>query len=377
MTWKIVRSLLLTAIICAAALSHLPVEIFGVSSAASQDTRQEDREVAARFAPIFYQGLGDRPRNDYITGFDFDGDWRGDNNWDNADNRRFPLRANVYYAVSETTTHLFIHYAVFHPRDYKGGEHGILLSELLRQGAKHGGKYDPTGQLAEAVLAHENDMEGCLVVVAKNGDDLERASVAFVETLAHDRFLKYAPEGAQQSGFDTVSLEGQRARLYVEPKGHGVEAYRGGESHRPRNGTLKYSFAGRADDPEQYHQDAVAYDLVSLSTTLWSQARESVNQTYGRVDDYGSMTLSVVRKDGRKQESKVKLGKRGSAFLGAVGASNMARPPWGWFDRSARGEPLGAWFFDPAQTIKRHFNRGTEFSTSYTYAPFLGITRQK
>ncbi|MDX6272339.1 MAG: hypothetical protein QOD28_3562, partial [Acidobacteriota bacterium] len=47
-----------------------------------------DREIASQFAPVFRQGVGDKRRYDYITNFDFDGDWRGDNNWDNADNAR-------------------------------------------------------------------------------------------------------------------------------------------------------------------------------------------------------------------------------------------------------------------------------------------------
>ena len=76
-----------------------------------------DREIAARFAPVFYQALGDKPRSDYITNFDFDGDWLGNNNWRNTDNLKFPLRAYVYYSVSETQTHYFIHYAVFNRAD--------------------------------------------------------------------------------------------------------------------------------------------------------------------------------------------------------------------------------------------------------------------
>lgn len=79
-----------------------------------------DLALAARYAPVFYQGLGQTPRFDYITNFDFDGDWRGDNNWQNADDPRFPLAAWVYFSVCETATHYFIHYAVFHPRDWKG-----------------------------------------------------------------------------------------------------------------------------------------------------------------------------------------------------------------------------------------------------------------
>src|SRR4051812_41075251 len=92
-----------------------------VYSQGTQANAARDREIAARFAPIFYQGLGPTKRSDYITNFDFDGDWRGDNNWANAEDRRFSMKAYVYYGVSETPTHFFIHYAVFHPRDYKGG----------------------------------------------------------------------------------------------------------------------------------------------------------------------------------------------------------------------------------------------------------------
>ena len=170
-------------------------------------------EIAAAFAPVFYQGLGDNARADYITNFDFDGDWRGDNNWANADDKRFPLRAYVYYAVSETPTHFLVHYALFHPRDYKGGgTKGVILSEAIKEGARMGGRYDPTGLSSEAVLAHENDMEGCLVVAAKSGgDDPKNARVVYVETLGHDRFQKYAAEGAGASNFKSFAAEGGRA----------------------------------------------------------------------------------------------------------------------------------------------------------------------
>ncbi len=355
----------------------LTARVVAVSRVDSQSDQQRDLEIASRFAPIFYQGLGDDEYQDYIRNFDFDGDWRGDNNWTNADNRRFPLRASVYFAVSETETHFFIHYAVFHPRDYKGGESGTLLSGIIREGARLGGKYDPTGQLEEAALAHENDMEGCLVVVARNGNDLQQASIVYVETIAHNRILKYVPQDSAASSFDVVVLEEQRPRLYIEPKGHGIEAYRGGKNQSPQNGILIYDLRGQASDPTENRQANKRYDLIPLFTTLWPRAHRGVNETYGVAHDYGRVTVSVIRKDGRKVESQVRLGPLGSAFLGRVGAPNMARPPWGWFDRDARDQPPGSWFFDPARAIKRHFNRGGEFSTSYIYAPFLGVQRVK
>ena len=105
-----------------------------------------DHQIAARFAPVFHQALGSSPRYDYITRFDFDGDWQGDNNWANAADSGHPLSATIYFNVSESDTHYFIHYAAFHPRDYKGGNvRGVVLSQVLRESAARHGDYDPTG----------------------------------------------------------------------------------------------------------------------------------------------------------------------------------------------------------------------------------------
>ena len=339
-----------------------------------------ERQVASRFAPVFRQALGDHPRADYITNFDFDGDWRGDNNWAHTDDKRFPLRAYVYFAVSETPTHFFAHYAVFHPRDYKGGSTaGPLLSDAIREGVRRGGRYDPTGLSREAVLAHENDMEGCLIVAAKDGDDPTRATVVLVETLAHDRILKYAPEGAAgiPASFSRVRLEGQRPVLHVEPKGHGIQAYDGGEGQASRYGTLVYKFEERADDPEaKAQQEEVGYELVPLFDTLWPRARAGSKETFGEVADYGAVSFASAGSGRQSRRATKKMGRLGAAFLGSFGARNAARPPWGWFDRDERGLPVGAWFFDPASAVKRHLGRGDDFSTAYLHAPFLGISRR-
>jgi hypothetical protein len=335
---------------------------------------EEDREIAARFAPIFYQAVGPQRRNDYITNFDFDGDWRGDNNWAHADNRRFRLKAYVYYGVTETQTHFFIHYAVFHPRDYKGG---TLLSELLRQGVKRGGsRLDPTGMAEDAAFAHENDMEGCLVVVAKSGPDLQRAAVAYVETMAHHRFLKYVPDDSNVEGYEPVRLDEQRPLLYIEPKGHGVKSYETNKKDADRRDILVYRFTGSAADPEAGSQKTIGYELLPIYETLWPRARNAVNETYGATYDYANLSVDVAQKSGQTITRKINLGVLGAAFAGKVGAKNMAHPPWGWFDRNERDEVIGSWFFDPAQTIKRHFNPNGNFSLAYLHAPFLGLFRQ-
>jgi hypothetical protein len=365
----LLRALVSRVLLCAALVCVCNQQI----SAQSVRTAAQARAVAIAFAPIFYQGLGDTPRRDYITNFNFDGDWRGDNNWTHTDDKRFPLRAYIYYAVSETETHLFIHYAVFHPQDYKGGETGgRILSDVINEGLKHGGRYDPTGLAVEATVAHENDMEGCLVVVAKQGNDVTRARVVYVETLAHNRFLKYVPEGTTVEGVNAepISLEDNHPRLYVEPKGHGIEAYQADEKRSHK--LLRYTYGGRADAPTE-SAEAVSYDLLSLQTDLWLRAHKGVNETYGVTTDYGRVTVSVAQAKGRAQERQVALGKIGSAFLGTVGGHNMAKPPWGWVDIKDRETQGGTWFFDPARTVKRHFKLGDEFSVAYTWQPFLGV----
>ena len=337
------------------------------------------RAVAARFAPIFYQGIGEDPRADFITNFDFDGDWRGDNNWAHTADARYPLRAYAYYAVSETRTHLFIHYALFHPRDYKGGAtRGRILSDIINEGVHAGGDIVPNDIAMEATVAHENDMEGCLVVVEKEGNDLANAQIIYVETLAHNRFQRYAAH-ATEGGPPTLVFEGYRPRLYVEPKGHGIEDYapvgepfEEGNKKQYARKLLRYIYTGRADAPTA-NSETANYDLLPILTTLWPRARKGVNETYGAKTDYGRVTVSVALANGRAQTRTVNMGVLGSAFLGQVGGHNMARPPWGWFDVKERDAEAGAWFFDPAVTIKRHFKLGDDFSVAYTWQPFLGV----
>ena len=331
-----------------------------------------DREIAARFAPVFYQALGDKRRSDYITNFDFDGDWRGDNNWKNTDDTKFPLLGYIYYAVSETQTHHFIHYAVFHPRDYKGGEKkGLLLSDLIREGVKIAGKNDPTGLAAEATAAHENDMEGALIVAEKSGSDLSKSKVVYVETLHHNMFTPYALAESRANVSGVFKTDGQHVLLYVEPKGHGIEAYSPDDKQTAGKEVLVYKFGGKAGDPEKRTEEPVDYELLPIQTTLWPKAHGAVkNITYGTFHDYGVITINIVQPKGGAVAKKIQVGKLASAFLGSTGGFNMARPPWGWFSNKEREDTLGSWFFDPAKIVKRDFNLGESFSTAYTSLPF-------
>ena len=328
-----------------------------------------DAAIAERYAPVFRQALGTSPRYDLIARFDFDGDWVGDNNWDNAADERLELGGAAYYSVSETGTHYFIHYAVFHPRDYKGGNvGGVLLSEIMREGAERHGDYDPTGLAASAVLAHENDMEGALVVAEKR-----RGRVVYVETLPHNQFLQYGVDGAGASG--TVPVDDGRPVLYIEPRGHGIEAW--AETGERTSGRHVVYRAGRDGSPAQpvgtRRLESADYALVSMLDDLWPRARAGASATYGDTFDYADWAIV----GGEDEPVEVTLGPLGSRFRGAVGGRDMARPPWGWFDLDETDRRQGEWFLDPAGTTKRHFGLGGDFATSYVYHPILGVTRAR
>ncbi len=68
----------------------------GLSVAASQPITH--KELAEYHSPIAYQDVNANSdagrKSDFITNFDFDGDWKGNNNWENINS---PLKAYVYY----------------------------------------------------------------------------------------------------------------------------------------------------------------------------------------------------------------------------------------------------------------------------------------
>ena len=66
-----------------------------------------------------------------------------------------------------------------------------------------------------------------------------------METLAHNKFLQYRPGVS-------VRMEGEHARLFIEPKGHGISAFTGHtvQLKESVNGVIEYTFAGGGDEPK-------------------------------------------------------------------------------------------------------------------------------
>src|SRR6185295_6983616 len=121
----------------------------------------------------------------------------------------------------------------------------------------------------------------------------------------------------------------------------------------------------------------IGYELVPIETTLWSRVRntkESKNTTYGTLNDYNEISIDLMQPNGQIAVKRIKVGEIGETFAGDSGGLNMARPPWAWFDKGRRGDPLGLWFFDPAHIVKRDFNLDESFSTAYIRLPFWAAT---
>ena len=135
-------------------------------------------------------------------------------------------------------------------------------------------------------------------------------------------------------------------------------------------GFLVYRYTGKAEDPESARDGTIGYDLLPIYEALWTRSASGKNETFGDQHDYG-----IVVADLGSGPVPLKLGIRGSAFNGVVGAPNMARPPWGWFDGTERDRPLGEWFLQPAEVTRRRWQLPDAFSTVYTYHPFLGRFR--
>ena len=189
-------------------------------------------------------------------------------------------------------------------------------------------------------------------------------------------YLKYKPPGSALGG-DLLQVDGVRPHLFIEPKGHGIEAWRE-EPHQlqqAERGFLIYSFTGAAEDPDTGARDSVGYDLLPTYETFWPRGRQGKNETCGEEHDYGVRTVLFAR-GGEDVEQHIRLGVMGSALNGVVGAANMSRPPWGWFDGQDKARPLGEWFLQPAETIRRRWSLPESFSTTYIYHPFLGQFRE-
>lgn len=286
--------------------------------------------LARHYAPVLRQDTASS--QDYITSFDFDGDWNGNNNWENQP--KFPPRAFVYWAGLETSTHTFLLYAWFHPRDYS--------------------RWQLFGRFIGKTGAHENDLEGALLVLEKNSGN----HVAVVaETVFHSRLLKYSldPRYRPRPGVvarDSARFEGDHLVLQIQSRGHGVETWDGNPF--PGGDGVVYRLGNEIGIPLGPDDRDVKYALVDIESSLWARRFDiGDGLTYERADRFGSDTIGYL-------------------FEGDNFDEHKAKAPWGWDDQDT-ALPKGTIFFDPVRLVHAHFETPMGISSTYLPNPFTTL----
>jgi len=286
-------------------------------------------DLARYYSPIIRQGVASD--QDFITAVDFDGDWIGNNNWENQPTG--DLSAYVYYSVTETETHWFLFYALFHPHDYTS-----------RRCEKSGG-------------CHENDMESIQIVVSK--DSTPYGHLQVMETLAHgDIYLytvdPYSSDRAVRFGYLRVAgkirLQDSHPIVTVETYGHGIHG--GRQMLLPH--VVVYHAGDQAEIPESLSDEDVSYQLISIYDTLWMHREEiGPGRIFDQPFDYRGHVLPA-------------------AFDGEDYGVDKANTPWGY--NQAIGTELirGDWFLDPAKALAYHAAFIGEFSRTYLRNQYLG-----
>ncbi len=280
-----------------------------------------DFELALRWAPIHYQDTDSSDYDaDYLSAVDFDGEWNTLNNWEHQDDSIRRLTGKVYYSVVDTTTHWFIVYGFYHPRDW---------SDVP----------DPFNQ-----LEHENDMEGVLLTVRKGGSKFGQLEA--MVSVFHLDFYSFIPRGsAYTSGREDI--DGRvilrpyggiaRPTTRQEAKGHGVKAW-DGKAFPGDDGVVYYPDRRTAEAPASGNDRFVRYRLVNIFAAGGLWARRHNAQTFA---SFGT-------------------------FRGDNGKDNAANAPWGWDDHDD-GENLlrGVIARDPAKLVAIYFGNEGVFSRTY------------
>jgi len=311
------------------------------------------RDLVEHYAPMLAQETWFEPKADYPARFDYDGDWQGDNNWDSLEEGS--SQAYVYYAVMETATHWFLIYNVFHPRDY---------SDKCVAGS-----------------CHENDNEGLILTVAKDGSRYGRLQA--METLAHNNVYSFTADSRIRAGAHSIDgpieFYGEsHPVVFIESGGHGIYGTRSTHARydvandRFTAGTgVTFIYKGVAERPRHPNDRLVGYDLLPIYSEWWMKASREAGFAGRTFDAY----FAYRPLGGRPGTVFPEIA---GAFFGRKFGVNMAKPFWGWHDNRTRRRNIlavGQWGLDPAYAVSRHLRFPSEepFSLDYIYNPYLAL----
>jgi hypothetical protein len=316
----------------AAPAEHLPATTVAAAPATAHAALEaEASSLTARWAPVFVQHTAtDHAERDRPLPVDFDGDWDATNNWNHATPAAARTKPVVYGSAILTTTHAFLTYTLFFPRDWQ-----------------------PV--LCVPYACHDNDLEVVLVVVERNAAD-SGDPLCFVETKAHRSYVALR-------GADVARASDRRPLIEVESQGHGMYALQPGIAAEGAQTWFAPESMGAALQPPA-EAPLERYAVASLHATLW--ARRSPTSENGHLWTEGE--------SGWLSYAGARFGRRGRALGASMAGKEFAggvRPPWALKAEGARGD----WFLDPALSALR--SHGSWFSprrpleATYVLNPYL------
>jgi hypothetical protein len=315
-------------------------------------TKDKYIRLVENYAPFIAQETWFQPRADYLARFDYDFNWKGDDNWENLE--KGSTQAFVYYAVMETDTHWFINYNFFHPRDY---------SDVCVVGS-----------------CHENDFEGLILSIRKDGSAHGRLEL--LETLAHNNIYSFSNEKSIRKKVHSIDgsielFDQTHPIVFVEAGGHGIysSSYRSSlfdssKMEFKQNTGVTYRYQkGSPDRPAHGNDRDVDYSLISIKDSLWPKGSGETDEANETFENY-----FVYRPVGNRPLTSTKF--IAGAFHGRTASESKAKPFWGWHDRKTRKKRIlstGQWALDPAYSISVCYKWPAELpvSTQYIYNPFL------
>lgn len=291
--------------------------------------------LALRHAPIHHQAVNTRGKHslggaaDFMTKFDFDFDKDASNNWDNAGDPRYPLSAHAYYSLVETSTHWFITYQFFHPRDWSST---FFETE------------------------HENDSEGLLLIVARDGS--QQGTLRAAISVVHSHFYSYVPKGSPY-GSGRENVDGTLIQQEFQGELHPLTAQQA-ETHALKawpnycvegQGVVYYPSLSQSEVPIGPNDRQVMYQLHDLLEPdgLWQHRRNP--RLFAR---YGAFAGNTS----------------GGCGQGVFACQrDAAHAPWAWNDRDD-GSPRGAMASSPAALVLAYFQTHERVSLVYSFNPF-------
>ena len=304
-------------------------------------------ELALHHAPIHYQDTDDtRAEADYLTRFDYDGDWDALNNWENLENG--DLSGAVYYSVVESCTHWFIVYGFFHPRDW---------TDTIEQ-------------------EHENDMEGLLSIVRKDGSDY--GVLEGMVTVFHNDFYSFTPsdspftDGAQdidgEIAWNSIWFT-PHPLTSAEAEGHGLKIwplaghFKGGEEE---DGVIYVPSENDAEIPRNGNDREVRYQLISFLAPggFWDRQLQEAQLAYDQALTFA--TWGTLKGDAGG----------GCGHGPSICKANAAHLPWAWDDQNDDPVQLGEMALDPAHLGLYYFGNLGEYSTAYLHHPYVESLRE-